>query len=450
MATLNIDTVELVSSLRTVALNGAPSSQDYNDSQREYLEDLASLANTVNSYILPLLNYLDSADSQGAGLVLNGDTVYASSDLTNPLFNSTDGPLTVSQVFAKVQAVVSSQQTTVTALAARVSALSTQLASTNQDDIAKAISGYSSQLQSFFNQVNTLSSSFSSVQATAQADASAIAVQNLKLSTMQTTIDGILNGTIGTVGGGTGSGNGSGPSSTPYDLFIPVIGQPLASQVVYQAVFVRSVTFGVNFSGSVALCTTPPTANAVFSLTRNGNQVGTLTLAPSGAYTFSSLGFTAVVFSAGDILALVSPYPQDATLADLSVTLTATVAATVSATGSLTGPYDIFCQISGQPLGGQVMVDRLLPRSITFAGNFNGSKAACGGNPTAAAAVFSIQKNNVQVGTITFSTGGVATFASTNGAPVIFNTGDRLTIVAPNPQNSTLYDVTATLTATLN
>jgi hypothetical protein len=449
MATLNIDTVELVSSLRTVGLNGAPSSQDYNDSQREYLEDLASLANTVNSFIIPLLNYLNSVDSQGEDLVLNGDTLFASSNLASALFNSTDGPLTISQVFSKVQSILTSQQTTVTALAARVSALSTQLASTNQDDIAKAISGYSSQLQSFFNQVNTLAANFASVQATAQADASAIAAQNTKLSTMQTTIDGIVNGTIGTAGGG-GTGTGTGPTVIPYDIFIPVAGQPLASQVVYQAVFVRSVIFGSNFSGSVALATTAPTSNAVFSITRNGSQVGTLTFAPSGAYTFSSLGFTSVSFSAGDVLGLVSPYPQDATLADLSVTLTSTVTSSVSGSGRLTGPYDIFCQISGQPLGGQVMIDRIIPRSITFSGSFTGSQAVCGGNPTGTAAVFSIQKNNVQVGTISFSTAGVATFASTNGAAVVFNIGDRLTIVSPNTQNATLYDVTTTLTATLN
>jgi hypothetical protein len=449
MATLNIDTVELVSSLRTIGLNGAPSSQDYNDSQREYLEDLSSLANTVNGFIIPLLNYLRSMDSKGQNLVLNGDTLFASSDMSNSLFNSTDGQLTVAQVFAKVQALLNSQQTTVTALAARVAALSTQLASTNQDDIAKAISGYSLQLQSFFNQVDALSAGFASVQATAQSDASAIAAQNLKLATMQTTIDGILNGTVGTVGsGGSGGGSSSGgATSTPYDIFMPVSGQPLASQVVYQAVFVRSVNFGNNFAGSVAMAGAAPAANAVFSITRNGSQVGTLTLTPSGSYSFSSLGYAIVTFNAGDVVGLVAPYPQDSLLMDVSVTLVSTVSSTVSSSGTLTGPYDLFFTVLGQPLAGVVVADRIIPRSITFAANFNGSRAACGNHP-AASAVFLIYKNNVQVGTITFATSGAATFASS--AAVVFNMGDRLTIAAPLIQDASLYDVSITLAPTLN
>ena len=84
MTPINILTVDLASTLRTVPRNGSPSSVDYNDTARETLTDLATLAGFINDTLLPILNTLPSTASTG----LYGSTLQASSDPTNPLFFS--------------------------------------------------------------------------------------------------------------------------------------------------------------------------------------------------------------------------------------------------------------------------------------------------------------------------------------------------------------------------
>src|ERR1017187_4197511 len=56
--TLNIASIELVSTQRVAPLNGAPSSADHNDSAREVLTDMASISEFLNGTVLPLLNCL--------------------------------------------------------------------------------------------------------------------------------------------------------------------------------------------------------------------------------------------------------------------------------------------------------------------------------------------------------------------------------------------------------
>jgi hypothetical protein len=58
MADLNLNTVELTSTLRTAPLNGSPSSSDFNEGQRETLVDLATIVSFINNQILPLVNAL--------------------------------------------------------------------------------------------------------------------------------------------------------------------------------------------------------------------------------------------------------------------------------------------------------------------------------------------------------------------------------------------------------
>ena len=76
MSTLNIQTIELASTLRTVPENGAPSSTDYNDTAREFLTDLATVAGIINDTVLPILNTLPATASGG----LYGNSLQASSE----------------------------------------------------------------------------------------------------------------------------------------------------------------------------------------------------------------------------------------------------------------------------------------------------------------------------------------------------------------------------------
>ena len=154
-ATLNIASIELVSTQRVAPLNGSPSSADYNDSAREVLTDLASLSEFINGTVIPLLNCLPATDP----LVLDGSAVYASAAATDdPLFfdATAQQPLTISSVFTKLSQIVASVQTQMTNVSAQVLALQTRLATTNQNDIATALQGLAATIAAVAARVTAL------------------------------------------------------------------------------------------------------------------------------------------------------------------------------------------------------------------------------------------------------------------------------------------------------
>jgi hypothetical protein len=141
--TLNLSSIELVSTERRGPKNGAPSSQDFNDGQRETLVDLSSIANVLNNVILPLLSSLPETTP----LVLDGDGIYASHQNSDIFVDSTDhSQLTISDVLTRVNATVISLSSAVDDLSAKVLQLQTRLATTNQNDVAKAIQGFAETL----------------------------------------------------------------------------------------------------------------------------------------------------------------------------------------------------------------------------------------------------------------------------------------------------------------
>jgi hypothetical protein len=155
IATLNIASIELVSTQRVAPLNGSPSSEDYNDSAREVLTDLASLSEFVNGTVIPLLNCLPATSP----LLLDGSAIYASTAATSdPLFFDTTAhqPLTIAAVITRLNQIVSSIQTQMTNLSAQVLALQTRLATTNQNDVAKAIQGLASTIAAVAARVTAL------------------------------------------------------------------------------------------------------------------------------------------------------------------------------------------------------------------------------------------------------------------------------------------------------
>lgn len=81
------------------------------------------------------------------------------------------------------------------------------------------------------------------------------------------------------------------------------------------------------------------------------------------------------------------------------------------------------------PTTGMVLLDWLFVEPTTLFDDFAGSRASVGTNP-AASFVIDVRKNGASVGTITISTGGTATFATTGGS-VSFAVGDLLTLVCP-------------------
>jgi hypothetical protein len=111
-----------------------------------------------------------------------------------------------------------------------------------------------------------------------------------------------------------------------------VVGKPSAGQLVCIYTAGASMTFPANFAspnsyGSVG---TLPSATATFSIYKNGSLVGNVAVSTAGVFTFTT---TSGSFSlnAGDRLTVVAPGSQDATMADVGITLVGTRTATVPA-----------------------------------------------------------------------------------------------------------------------
>jgi hypothetical protein len=99
--------------------------------------------------------------------------------------------------------------------------------------------------------------------------------------------------------------------------------------------------------------------------------------------------------------------------------------------------YDVGVFFPGTFANAQVMLYLKLERNVTFSAQFSPSTAVCQVNPTGAVSV-SILKNGTSVGSIAFSTGGVATFS---GSAVTFSVGDILEITAPATADATFANV---------
>jgi hypothetical protein len=97
----------------------------------------------------------------------------------------------------------------------------------------------------------------------------------------------------------------------------------------------------------------------------------------------------------------------------------------------------------GQPTSSQVMLLHAMAFDIDFPIGLPGSQAACLTAPDTEA-VYSVQLDTVEVGTITFAASStVGTFA----APIAFSTmpGQLLSVIAPSSPDASQSDVTITL-----
>lgn len=106
--------------------------------------------------------------------------------------------------------------------------------------------------------------------------------------------------------------------------------------------------------------------------------------------------------------------------------------------------YDAVFWDPGRAQAGEVVFKAVFGRAVTFPAGLTNSRATADVAATGASAVWSIRKNGVQFGTMTFPIGAItATFAAANATG--FVAGDILTLVAPNPRNATLSGITGVL-----
>jgi len=167
MSTLNLATVELVSTLREAPMNGSPSSADYNDSWTESLADLASLSGFINDILLPMLNGLIGTiqpSPTAAPLGLEGRFIFGDTTDQTSLFydDLSDTSLSIADSLRVLNGVVTTVSTAITNLTVQVTSLQTLLSSTNQNDISTALQNFSASLQNTIARVTANTQSISS------------------------------------------------------------------------------------------------------------------------------------------------------------------------------------------------------------------------------------------------------------------------------------------------
>lgn len=105
--------------------------------------------------------------------------------------------------------------------------------------------------------------------------------------------------------------------------------------------------------------------------------------------------------------------------------------------GRITPPFIVYGSQSGPTISGDIVGSFIFNSTIVFANNF-GSSRVCAEVAATASTVYTLRKNGVAVGTITFAPAGtIGTFVSSN-VNTVFNQGEELTITAPVSPDATL------------
>lgn len=155
------------------------------------------------------------------------------------------------------------------------------------------------------------------------------------------------------------------------------------------------------------------------------------TLAQRAAYDGQDAGYTVLVSDVGDGRSAIYS-KNSATAGDWSAPAYIT---TKSRTSLVV--WDV-----GNPGSGELIWTSFFDTEITFPSNFAGSYSRAL-SPPSNTAVYSIRKNGTQFGTITFNPGnGNGVFNSTT---TTFEEGDIISIIAPNPRDTTLEGIAITL-----
>lgn len=114
------------------------------------------------------------------------------------------------------------------------------------------------------------------------------------------------------------AGEGGTPGTgDAYDIIVDDPGKPGSGEVLLLHKFANAVSFATDMAGSQVVVGANPAASAEYSLTKNGVEFATLTIATNGTPTFA--GETS--FGAGDVLRVIAPNPRDETLSGVSMTL---------------------------------------------------------------------------------------------------------------------------------
>lgn len=114
----------------------------------------------------------------------------------------------------------------------------------------------------------------------------------------------------------------------------------------------------------------------------------------------------------------------------------------------LNPPYDLGFEFDTTPTADEVVGKKLVSRNLELPANLVGSVGNAGTNPSASF-VLSLKDDGVEIATITISTGGVFTFATTSGTFKAVDSGSLLTLEAPSTPDASVADVVMTILASV-
>lgn len=187
----------------------------------------------------------------------------------------------------------------------------------------------------------------------------------------------------------------------------------------------------------------------------------TLTVRPNSTHALPDEGEWTIHNAAANGLTLVAgsgvtiTLPDNGTLvipAGGTVLLKRTAADTFDLAGQTVAaalpvvPYSVPFGFSQIPVSDELLFLHVFAEAVTFADDWVGSQYFVGSNPSATF-VLTIQKNGSTIGTISVSTAGVATFA-TSGGSTVCNVGDRLSALAPTTPDISAGNMAFTLKGT--
>lgn len=108
-------------------------------------------------------------------------------------------------------------------------------------------------------------------------------------------------------------------NSGPPNIGVSYQGMPGSGDILLAYVYVQVGSFPASLSGSRAKSDVAATSDSTFDVKKNGSSIGSIFFgAGQSTGVFSGAGGS---FVAGDVLKIVAPNPQDATLADIAITL---------------------------------------------------------------------------------------------------------------------------------
>lgn len=106
----------------------------------------------------------------------------------------------------------------------------------------------------------------------------------------------------------------------PYDIAVYVPGTFTSGMVCSEINSVRSFSLPTGLAGSIATLDVATTADSVFSITKNGAEIGTISFAAGNTTGILAMASTAS-FNRGDTFKVLAPLSPDATAAGISLSL---------------------------------------------------------------------------------------------------------------------------------